>query len=75
MRIFIRNTKKLAMLQNLTCIAFDGVSANLIFVCIFQEGRINCFILAGRKIFHMDVLSYINTVANSQGTLLFSDII
>ena len=49
LRIFITGTQNLAMLQNLTCIAFGGVSINGIFVifCVFQEGTKECFVLAG----------------------------
>ena len=56
------------MLQNLTSIAFGGVSAKGIFViCLrFEEGRKECFVLAGHNFFViwiiLDILSYINIV-------------
>ena len=53
LRIFITNAQNFAMLQNLTCITFGGVSVNGIFViCLhFSRGQKGCFVLAGNNFF------------------------
>ena len=64
-------TQNLAMLQNLT---FGGVSAHEIFVICFNfwRGQKRMFCLSWKKICRLDILSYINTVAQKWSFKLHS---